>query len=845
MDFSRLGNETKPKAPTNPIKIFETLPSLKGTPNDLWRGQAKALSEWEEVREERDVLISLNTGAGKTIVGLLIAQSLVNEGLENVVYLCSTIDLVEQTSREGERIGIDHTTRVRGTYSNDQFETGKAFCITTYAALFNGLSSIRRNYFPDAIVFDDAHVAESMLRDAFSLRIDSQRDNALFKEIAGLFRPHFKELGIRGRFADSIDPTRQNTAFVSPGGLYGKIERLLEILQRHGVKDHEEWKYSFAWLEDRLNCCAAIFTRGVFELTPPFLPSLALDIFNQTSRRIYLSATLQSQTEFIRAFGRRPNKTIAPSNDAGNGERLILDGRKTNKGFGPKFVKQLVKSRKAIIAVQDYARSKEWENVAEAPTKEQFSSALEEFRNSKREGAFLLVSRVDGIDLPHDTCRIMIIDGVPTASSLLERYLWEWLGMKNVFASRIANRLTQLFGRINRGRNDYGAFLLRGDVLSKWIARDRNLALLPPLVRQQILVGREVQDKLGINSTKRTIALVDAVLGRDKGWLDFYRREVKLSELDKDQLDRLQQSEPVMVAATLSEAKYSAAMWLGDTPRARRELEKHIDKTATYDSKLSGWHSVWLGAAYELDGDKDSACRQYGVAARRLNNSITLPRLKGHKFDQTGKHELSGFGKSLNDLLSYPQGAKFESVFGQLVDSLALMDTGTTNQAEAGLRQLGELLGFTATRPDNDEGTGPDVLWLDEEQQRMIGFELKTDKDSPAKYFKKDINQGHDHLEWMSRNYGEYHCLGLLFVGPDGTVDSRANPSETMGLCLPQGIVELRQRVLALIEDFRKLVPIERLAHISKESEKSKWDIKKLVDALWVKDLSVLPRSNS
>ena len=65
MDFSRLGSATKPKAPTNPIKIFETLPSLTGTPNDLWRGQAKALSEWEEVREKRDVLISLNTRCWK------------------------------------------------------------------------------------------------------------------------------------------------------------------------------------------------------------------------------------------------------------------------------------------------------------------------------------------------------------------------------------------------------------------------------------------------------------------------------------------------------------------------------------------------------------------------------------------------------------------------------------------------------------------------------------------------------------------------------------------------------------------------------------------------------------
>ncbi len=629
MDFSKLGSAKKPKAPSNPIKIFETLPSLSGTPNDLWRGQANALSDWDMIRGKRDILISLNTGAGKTIVGLLIAQSLVNEGLENIIYVCSTIDLIEQTSKEATRIGIDHTTRIRGGYSNDLFETGKSFCITTYAALFNGLSSIRRKFFPSAIIFDDAHVAESLLRDAFTLRIAVREDEALFSEIAALFRPHFKDLSILGRFTDSLDISKQYTAFVAPGGLYERRDRLLEVFSRHGVKANEKYKFPFAWLEDRLNCCAAIFTRGIFELTPPFLPSLALDIFEQNIRRVYLSATLQSPTEFVRAFGRQPSDTIAPPNDAGNGERLILDGRKVKNGFGPQFAKKLVKKRKAIVAVPDYVRASEWKDLATPPTPDEFSNALNDFREAQRKGAFTLVSRVDGIDLPHDTCRIMIMDGVPSATSLLERYQWEWLDMHNVHASRIANRLAQLFGRINRGRNDYGAFLLQGEELSKWIARDRNLALLPSLLQQQILIGREVQTVFKPTNDDDVIELVDRVLERDEGWLDYYGREVKLAELDEDQLKRAQQAEPIMVAATESEARYAAAMWSNDAATARRELEKTIDKTATYDAKLSGWHSVWLGAAYELDGDKDAAYRAYSVAGSRLNRSITLPRFLG------------------------------------------------------------------------------------------------------------------------------------------------------------------------------------------------------------------------
>ncbi|GBQ80210.1 helicase c2 [Gluconacetobacter johannae DSM 13595] len=830
MDFSKLGSAKKAQAPTDPIRIFESLPSLSGTFNDLWRGQDKALTEWHAARDRQDVLVSLNTGAGKTIVGLLIAQSLVNEGLQNVLYVCSTIDLVRQTAEEANRIGIDHSTRVRKGFSNDLFETGKAFCITTYAALFNGHSALRNRFFPQAIIFDDAHVAESLLRDAFTLRVDVYDHEELFKEIAELFKPHFHELGVAGRFRDALDLSRHSTAFVAPHGLYERSERLLEILLRHGIKDHDELTYPFAWLEDRINACAAVFTRGAFELTPPFLPSLALDIFQQKVRRVYLSATLQSQTEFIRAFGRKPDVTVTPSNDAGNGERLIVSGRKVKNGFGPEFAEKLVETQKVVIAVPDYERAKAWAKVAEPPAREDFSELLDAFRKGG-EGAFTLVSRVDGIDLPHDTCRIMIMEGLPSGTSLLERYQWEFLRMNNVHAVRVANRLAQLFGRINRGRNDYGAFLIQGDDLDKWLGNDRNLALLPPLLQKQVLIGREVQEAFGIDSHKQAIALIERVLGRDEGWLDYYQREVKLAELDQDQLARHNAAEPFMVAAALSEAKYAAAMWRDDPTSARRELEKTVDTTAQHDTPLGGWHALWLGAAFEREGDKDAARTAYGQAMRRLGNGMTLPWPMRSTSDKAIP-EMNAFGRSLQGLLCYSNGNKFEAEVKMIVQALALIDQGHPRQAEAGVRALGELLGFTATRPDNDGDTGPDVLWRDEAKPRQLGFELKTDKNDPATYFKKDISQGHDHLEWMTQTYPDYDIIGLAFVGPAGKAHSRSNPSAVMSLCQPSALAALRDELLALIEDLRKRTPMERLIAISKETEDGRWDIESIFNRL-------------
>ena len=121
MDFKKLGKPKGVERSTDPIKIFERLLNLPGTPNELWRGQAEALSEWNEARTQNDVLVSLNTGAGKTLIGLLIAQSQVNEGVDNVIYICATIDLVLQTSKEAERIGLGHTVRVGSVLNNDDF----------------------------------------------------------------------------------------------------------------------------------------------------------------------------------------------------------------------------------------------------------------------------------------------------------------------------------------------------------------------------------------------------------------------------------------------------------------------------------------------------------------------------------------------------------------------------------------------------------------------------------------------------------------------------------------------------------------------------------------------------
>ena len=843
MDFSKLSGTAQKSVPVDPIQLFESLPALSSTPNDLWRGQTQALQSWHKMREKLDLLVSLNTGAGKTIVGILISQSLVNEGLENVVYVCSTNDLVNQTAQEAGRIGVKCTTRIAKIFNNDLFETGRGFCITTYAALFNGNSYIRRFYFPSAVVFDDAHVGESILRDSFTLTVDSRHDEQLFGDLVTLFRPKFQELGVIGQFKDSIGTERNHSSLVPPNFIIEAKEQLRAVFDKHKVKDKSPYRYAFSHLEDHLESCGAIFSNGKFEIAPPFLPSLALDLFDRSVRRVYLSATLQSYADFVRAFGREPDKAIKPTNDAGNGERLIIFGDEIfgdeiDGGKTTAYASELSSSHKVLIATPSHRKAEIWKAIATPPTSEMFSQSLNDFREQTN-GAFCLVSRVDGIDLPHDTCRIMIMDRLPSGSSLLEKYQWEFLRMNNLHALRVSNRIAQLFGRINRGRNDYGVFFVRGHDLTVWMKNDRNVSLLPPLLQRQILLGRNVQEGMAIKDSASLTQAIDAVLERDSTWIDYYDRMKSDHQLDQTQVERKNDAEPHMVKAALAEAQYAKWMWLREYEKAWKVLETASDNVAMVDAPIAGWQSIWTGAALSNCEDSESMLQSYAKAVSRLGNNLQLPR-RGHSSSVAKTESLNSLGERLSEIFSRSNESKIAADIAKLEQTFQQLSSGSSNQAEAATRELGDLLGFSATRPDNDQGTGPDVLWVDRGSQRCIAFELKTDKESVSTYKKDDIGQGHNHLRWLENEHPDYNCLGLLFVGDARLVSNQSSPSSEMAICMVTDLVSLSTSVIGLMRDISKLVPLKRPQSIKDASNQEKWSIQSLHKELVCRQLGVL-----
>ena len=139
VDFKKLKENKSRAKPIDPIEIFNYLPKGENI-NDLWSGQAEALKNWYGRRNNKDVILKLNAGGGKTLVGLLIAQSIANETKGSILYLCPTTQLKNQTYGLAKEYGFNCSIYERGMRFENDFLGGDSILIATYAALFNGFS---------------------------------------------------------------------------------------------------------------------------------------------------------------------------------------------------------------------------------------------------------------------------------------------------------------------------------------------------------------------------------------------------------------------------------------------------------------------------------------------------------------------------------------------------------------------------------------------------------------------------------------------------------------------------------------------------------------------------------
>ncbi|OBX35674.1 hypothetical protein A8U91_00006 [Halomonas elongata] len=114
----------------------------------------------------------MNTGSGKTVVGLMILKSCINEGKFPVVYVCPDKYLVKQVLDAAKELGVEVTDDVK----SPRFLSGKAILVVNVYKLVNGKSvfgvgdsGAKINI--SSMVIDDAHACIDTVEDQFTINI--------------------------------------------------------------------------------------------------------------------------------------------------------------------------------------------------------------------------------------------------------------------------------------------------------------------------------------------------------------------------------------------------------------------------------------------------------------------------------------------------------------------------------------------------------------------------------------------------------------------------------------------------------------------------------------------------
>lgn len=191
VDFGAMLAGSEQEAPIEPRELHSQLKKAPGY-GYLRDVQGQVLTAWHARRHERDIVVKVNTGGGKTIDGLIILQSYLNEGLGPALFVAPSNYLVNQVLAEAQRIGIETTTNVdSAAYLNSE-----AIGVINVYELVNGRTkfSDRRPTRPrapiGAVVIDDAHAAIATTRSQLALSIP--RTNSVFDELLALFADDLK-----------------------------------------------------------------------------------------------------------------------------------------------------------------------------------------------------------------------------------------------------------------------------------------------------------------------------------------------------------------------------------------------------------------------------------------------------------------------------------------------------------------------------------------------------------------------------------------------------------------------------------------------------------------------------
>lgn len=814
VDFKSRLNNPKPESHIDPIQLYETLDraSDKGPLRDA---QKSVLEQWYKSHlANKDVIIKLHTGQGKTLIGLLILQSLINQKKGPALYLCPDNLLINQTREQARLFGIQVCDSADDI--PDQFISGEKILITSVQKLFNGLTKFgigARHQKVASILMDDAHACADNIRKACSITIP--KDEPAFTELLSLFTFHLEQQG-EGTFADI-----QNGRFGSylPVPYWAWIDNKSEvakILSRH--QDKKSIKFTWPLLKDQLENCQCVVSGDSIEIEPILAP---LDLFGsywKASNRIFMSATVTDDAFLVKGLRLTSNTIQNPvtfSEEKWSGEKMVLIpsliDESLDRGEVVKyFAQDWPQTRFGRVAlVSSFAHSRDWEAYGSLVAKsDTIRDLLSNLKKGSYDKALVLANRYDGIDLPDESCRILIFDGKPYSQSLIDTYEESCRPDSEATLMKTVRTIEQGLGRCVRGEKDYAAAVLIGPELVKTVRDKNSRDHLSSQVSMQLQIGFDLAEMGREESSSKDpkaifIELLNQSLRRDPDWKTYYSQQMN-NIREKGASKNLLKSYEVELQAELLHkgSKYVEATQL---------IQKLMDES-NFDTEDKGWYLQTMARFnYKFNRDQSDA---YQVAAHRANQVLLAPRIgvTVSKLKITSKGRIDRIRNWLSTIGSYSQ---LNLHITEVLDNLSFGKPA--EKFEDALNKLSFALGFKGERPDKMWKEGPDNLWAINDNTYIL-WECKSDALPTKKAIdKREADQMNRSYSWFTKHYQGCSSTNII-VHPSHKVESAG--------AFRQEVLALRQHNLTRLKkeltNFYKSFESSDFSDLSSESiEKS------------------------
>lgn len=578
-----------------------------------------------------------------------------------------------------------------------------------------------------------------------------------------------------------------------------KLDELTAIL----VKYHGEDAIRFPWplLKDGLANCTCIISGTGVEIAPNLPPLAMFPSYAKAEHRLFMSATVTDDSFLIKGLGLSADVIRTPlvhKEESWSGEKMVLipsliDPALTREEVMARFTPAFARREKYGVATltPSFAVAGEWGTKGGVVAKStNIETLVEEMKSGDAVKTSVFANRYDGIDLPDQACRILIIDSLPTPESLTDRYLEQCRPISDSVTAKTTRVIEQGLGRSVRGEKDFSVIVLIGPDLVRHIQTGATRKHFSDQTRAQIELGLEIAEMAvdeiqgGKKPMDAFVGLINQCLRREEGWKNFYVERM-------DAMSRHPQP-PRMLELFEGEAEAEKLAQTGKGTQAAEAVQNSIDKWAKGDPAEKGWYlqemARYTWPLNQIEADKlQRAAHTHnpyvlkprgGVTVAKLNTLVSQKRVEriANWLRKHGSHQ---------------------EVMIEVEEVLSRLEFGVkAAKFEAALNELAEMLGFAGQQPDRELGEGPDNLWQLKEHEYLLWEckdEVKLDREN---IHKDETGQMNNACGWFDTHYAGDKALRIIII-PADKCGQGANFTHDVRVMRPQELKKLRNAVRA------------------------------------------------